>query len=383
MMKQWLFRSKSKPGKLNRIAVPLLLFLMISVGNSIEQIGAGNSNKPKALNMGRIVKLEEIMRIHDDGKDIIFKNPRYFSLMKDGSLIFYDYPHIFKYNKDGKFVFKILKKGNGPKESQNPSFYFVDDNKIYVHSWIPPKILIYDLNGKYLKEYRIPSSTFRFLRLIDNKIYGIRDEIRYSNFIHKEGIYETPYSVYKITNRFKKLKKVQNIPVKHYIKNARWWRRTLFSVLPFEHYLFLIHTSEYKISRLNLRTGQIDKVFKRPYTRIKSEVKEGEEQDVYNPVPRNFRPPPFKYVFDVWWIQIYKNSLWVFTSTLKDQKRLIDVFDLEGNYVDCFYLKYPDNNCYHKPSHIRLSDDGFFYVPEENMDTGLVSIAKYRIKEES
>jgi len=349
-------------------------YMFGKIPNRISDI----SNEKK---IKRTVVLKEVMQIQDDGEKVIFKNPHILTLLEDGSLIFYDYPHIFKYNKDGKFVFKILKKGNGPKECQNPSFYFVDGNQLFVHSWIPPKILVYDLNGKYLKEYRVPSSTFSFLKLIDNKIYGIRNEIRYSNFLHKEGIYETPYSVYEITNKFKKFKKIQDIPVKHYIKKARWQRRTLFSVLSFEHYLFFIHTSEYKISRLNLRTGKIDKVFKRPYTRIKSEVKEGEEQDIYNPVPRDYRPPPLKYVFDVWWIQIYKNSLWVFTSTQNGQKRLIDVFDLNGNYVDCFYLKYPDNNCYHKPHNIRLSDDGYFYVPEENKETGLFSINKYAIKD--
>ena len=355
-------------------------FIVFLIFSLICLTFAKNQTKPLSKNPDRTVVLKEVMRIEDNGENVIFRNPKFLNLLEDGSLIFYDFPHILKYDEEGEFVFKILKKGSGPKECQDPSFYFVDDNQIYIHSWIPPKILIYDLDGKYKEEYKTPSSLFRFLGLIDNKIYGIRDEIRYSDFIHKEGIYDTPYSVYEITNNFKKLKKIQDIPVKHYIKKARWRQRTLFSVLTFEHYLFIIHTSEYQISRLNLRTGQIDKVFKRPYTRIKSEVKEEEDQDIYNPVPRDFRLPPLKYVFDVWWIQVYKNSLWVFTSTKKGKKSLIDVFNMEGNYIDRFYLEYPDNGLFHNPSNTLISDAGYLYVPEENKETGLFCITKYKIE---
>lgn len=78
---------------------------------------------------------------------------------------------------------------------------------------------------------------------------------------------------------------------------------------------------------------------------------------------------------------MYRNSLWVFTSTYKGQKELIDVFDLDGNYIDCFYLEYSDNNYYHRPFNTILSDDGFLYVPEENIETGLFSINKYAIKD--
>ena len=59
----------------------------------------------------------------------------------------------------------------------------------------------------------------------------------------------------------------------------------------------------------------------------------------------------------------------------------IDVFDMEGNYMDYFYLKFPENNEYHGSFYTLISDDGFLFTPEDNKDTGLVSIAKYRIKE--
>lgn len=40
---------------------------------------------------------------------------------------------------------------------------------------------------------------------------------------------------------------------------------------------------------------------------------------------------------------VYKDRLWVFTSTRdKNNNRLVDVFDMEGAYVDNFYLAYPE-----------------------------------------
>lgn len=42
---------------------------------------------------------------------------------------------------------------------------------------------------------------------------------------------------------------------------------------------------------------------------------------------------------------------------------LIDVFDMEGNYIDYFYLKYPENNEYHGPFNNLITDDGYLFAP--------------------
>jgi hypothetical protein len=72
----------------------------------------------------------------------------------------------------------------------------------------------------------------------------------------------------------------------------------------------------------------------------------------------------------------------VITSTSKDNdtKRLVDVFDMEGRYIDSFYLQFPLNNEAHWIEISILSDDGFIFIPEQSED-GFVSIGKYRIKD--
>lgn len=356
----------------------LLVCTLLSFSQEIIE----NSKKLLNKNAGRIVSLEEVMRIHDNGRSIIFKNPRYLSHFADGSLIFFDYPHLYRFDKNGKLIFKILKQGEGPGECQQPDYYYFDGDRIYVHSWIPSKILEYEINGKYIKENKVPTNTFVYIGYVDSRIFGIRDEIRYSEFIRKEGFFNTPYTLYEISPNFRKHEKILEIPIKHYIRKARWWRRAMFVVVPFEHYLFIVHTEKYQIAKLNLRSGQIEKIFKRPYDRLKSQEEES-EQDFYNPVPKRYLPPPSEHVFDIWWIQIANNSLWVFTSTTKDENKLVDVFDMEGNYKDCFYLQFPSNNVYHKLFKTIISDDGYLFIPEENKDTGLVSIGKYKIRDDS
>ncbi|MBN1274253.1 MAG: 6-bladed beta-propeller [Candidatus Aminicenantes bacterium] len=320
------------------------------------------------------------MRIQDDGDQIIFRNPRYFSQLDDESFIFFDYPSLYKYNVKGKLQFKIPEMGEGPAECISPNYYYFDGEIIYVTSCIPPKIMKYDIHGKFIKEQKVPKSTFVYLGYIENRIIGIRDEIHYSEFIHKQGFFETPYTLYEISPDFRKKRKILDIPVEHYIKERHWWRRTGFAFVPYKHYLFSLHTAEYQIDKINLRSGRIENSFKRPYNRIKSK-KHGSSPDIYNPTPKNLQPPAFDYEWDSNWVQVVNNTLWVFTSTKKDNMTLIDVFDMEGHYIDNFYLRFPENNEDHRLSHSLITNEGICYFLDENKETGLLSIGKYKIKD--
>lgn len=378
--------SKRKPGfsLWKSIAAAASLYLITSGADGSSQTMIENPDKPSSRNAGRTVVLDEVMRIRDDGKNAVFRNPRYLTLLADGSLIFFDYPFLYKYDKAGKFVFKALKQGKGPGECEHPDLYYINGGIIYVHSWIPPKILEYDLNGRYIGETKTPyNGPFAFLGLIDKRLIGVRDEIRFSEFIHREGFFETPYTLYEISPDYNSLKKIHALPMLHYIKKAHWWRRGAFTAVARQNFLFIVHTSDYRIVKFDLRSGLVERVFKRKYPRLKS-GDEGDEQDIYNPVPKQLLPPPLDYVFDILWLRVCRDALWVFTSTAKDggTKTLVDVFDLEGKYIDCFYLEFPANTEKHGIYNSLVSDDGSIFIPEENQDTGLLSIGEYRIREQ-
>jgi hypothetical protein len=383
-MKQSDLKSSCRIGFSKKIAAFIFLYLMILIGNGSSQIFINNPGEPKTNKAARTVLLEEVMRIRDDGKNSIFKNPHYLSLLEDGSLIFFDYPNIYKYSQNGKFIFKALKQGNGPGECHHPNSYFVKGDRIRVYSWVPPKVMDYDLNGQFLKEMKTDyHGPFSFLGLIDGKIFGIRDEIRFSEDIHKEGFIETPFRLYEISQDFKNLKKIYDIPMKHYIKKAHWWRRGIFDTAVYRHFLFFIHTAEYKIVKFDVRSGRVERIFKRQYARRKIQKNES-EQDIYERVPKQNLPPPLDYDFDIIAIQVFRDLLYVKTSTKKinGTKWLIDVFDMEGKYVDCFYMQFPLNNENHWIANsIIIPNDCVIFIPEQNKNDGLVSIGKYRIKD--
>lgn len=64
---------------------------------------------------------------------------------------------------------------------------------------------------------------------------------------------------------------------------------------------------------------------------------------------------------------------------MKDNMRLIDVYDMEGNYIDYFYLQFPENNHYQGISSTLITDEGFLFTQDSHIDTGIKSIGKYKI----
>jgi hypothetical protein len=195
----------------------------------------------------------------------------------------------------------------------------------------------------------------------------------------KEGLIETSYTLYEISEDFKQLKKLCDFPIRHYIKKGRWLRRDMLAAAVYDHYLFMVHTAEYQIVKFDLQRAQIERIFMRKYNRRKSSQ---EKEEIEDREAKGLTPPPLEYDFDIFWIHAFKNSLWAMTSTAKDNnsKPLIDVFDMEGNYIDSFYLQFPPNKETHWIVNSILSDDGFIFIPEQSED-GFVSIGKYRIKD--
>ena len=351
--------------------------------SSSGQIVVKNSEKPENKKAGRIVRLEEVMRIEDDGKNFILRNPQDFSFFPDGSFIFFDFPYIYKLDKEGKVVFKALKNGQGPGECEYPDSYFIDGNRLVVHAWVPPKVLEYDLNGKFIKEKKMkdPAPLF-FLGFVNGKIYGVVDMIRFSNYIYREGRFKTPYELREISPDFKKMRKICDIEMDHYIKPGHWLKLAMFEMIPYDHFLFYVHSARYEIVKFDLATERVERIFSRLYARVKISEEGEEEPDPYEHVSSQLQPPSEDYLFDLQRLQVFQDTLWVKTSTEKDdgQKWQIDVFDLDGKYIDCFWLEFPKKGLTHSPR-FAISNDGFIYVTEENQDTGLINLVKYKLAE--
>jgi hypothetical protein len=148
-----------------------------------------------------------------------------------------------------------------------------------------------------------------------------------------------------------------------------------------EKYLALAHTEGYLVKIYEPGTNTIVREFRRIYNRVKpapltEEQKKGGAMIGNKP----FRPPEMKYQNDVKNLLARDEEIWAVTST-KDKAKgvLIDVFDGEGVYRDCFYLNLPEaaiRNLY-TPGQSAL-DGEFLWVVEKSEDE-TYSIKKYRV----
>lgn len=365
----------------------LLLAAFIVMPAAVRaQTRIDNPRRAEAKDAGRVVRLEEILRIRDDGDRVIFKVPRKFALGPDGSLYFYDIAEgvrLYRFGPDGKLLFKTVKTGQGPGECLGGANFVIDGDRIRIQAWNPPKIMEFGLDGRYRSE--VPTESTKGLHslfLVDGRLYGLRDEIPYSDAIAKTGLVETPYRLYEFSSDLKTWKKLHDFPVRHSIRKdpagrSSWIRLDMIEAAAGGPYVYVVHAAEYRIDQFDLRTGRVERVFGRAYDRRRLEA-EGDEdlEPGAKPEPDDSGEPSF----DVLDIHAVGDRLWAFTSTMsgRGNDRVVDIFDAEGRFVDSVVLAFPDRTLRHSYTKGLVTADGFLFVAEQDRD-GLVSIGKYRV----
>ena len=216
-----------------------------------------------------------------------------------------------------------------------------------------------------------------FLGTTGGKIYGIRDEVFNSAAFSGSGIFTVPNSVYEISSDFKTWKKIYEFPVRMVVK-----RRNAFRLDPIDaaiqgSTLYILHSAEYQVTELDLRTGGARRVISRAYDRVKGSAGKPSDPD---PETRGIQFPDEPYVWDINRILAAAGKLWVFTSVMKpggnDQE--VDLFDDAGRFADSVVLRFPNEGRNHGARWTLMTDDGFFIIPEQEED-GLISIGKYKI----
>lgn len=335
-----------------------------------------NSDKPLSKNAGRILALQETLRIRDDGKEIVFEGPHDLQIGDDGCVYFYDRFNLYKFDNDGNFVFKIIKQGQGPGEASMRTYALLEKDEIVVLSPAPPKIMRFDLNGNLKYEKKVEYYPIEgFLGTIKGKVMGFFSQPKLPLDKRKpEGYMDFPIALAQFSPDFQKIEEKFSFPLKHYVIGSAWWPRSAFIyALKDEKILFVSHTAEYQIIKFNLEQNKIEKIFKRKYRRVKYPP-----QRELKPRPGLISPPAEEYYYDISKLLVHKDMLWVLTST-KDKmgNRLVDVYDMEGRYIDNFYLQFsekitPRNFAY---GTIAIKGD-FLYTIDEDLN-GNMSIGKY------
>ena len=335
-----------------------------------------NPARPPAPDAGRTVELKEAWRISDDGRDLVFVNPRHLTISANGSLFVLNAPSVLKFSPEGQLVFKIVQKGQGPRESLVATSLWISDDRLGVLSFNPPKVLEYGLDGDFKREERLNEpQSFYFLAKIQGRLFGIRDEVRHSKAIFENGFVEAPFRLYEISDGFRTLKPVHDFPVPHFVKDRHWWRRGMFLARTDGRSLYVVRSAEYRIERFDLASRTVDRVFSRPYERRRIDRREDREPER---TERGLRPPPETHYFDIMGLAVAGGRVWVFTSIEREEgrQRQVDIFDRDGRYLDSFFLRFPPGTARHFVTDAVLGQDGSLFLVEED-DEGLLSIVKY------
>jgi hypothetical protein len=192
------------------------------------------------------------------------------------------------------------------------------------------------------------------------------------------GEIDVPIILEEFSPDLKETKKVVEFSRRFYFVNQGiwyWWANFGYAMREPDQ-IFVHHTSEYRIVQFNITKKVIERIFSRKYKRVFV------PKDPSVKKPQGYTIPSRKYYDDIQTLLVQGDRLWAVTST-KDagKNRLVDVFDKDGRYIDCFYLKFPGGFAerYINPGFIVVRGD-FLYMIDEDAE-GFKSIGKYKIED--
>ncbi len=341
-----------------------LATLMIPAQDIIE-----NPAKSAAANAGRILALQEIWRVSDEGGAFFFKYPNRLRIAPDGTIFLQDDEELLKFSAEGKFLGNLFKKGQGPGEMSPRFSYMIDGRELVIYDSGLRRLWKADAEGRLLSEMPI-EKTFRgfMIGMFGDNLVFWRDEDAPVG-VKIPGFADVPVMVGLLSKDGKSEVDIQPFYFKRYIVGPRGglnWGNALKTTSEDGRFVFGFHGRDYLIEVMDLKEKKIVRRFRRAYSRVpETETKEQREWRESEKLPKA------DYKADI--INLIPDGLriWAETSTEDPEKgRLWDVFDDRGAFVDCFYLG---------PGRTLLRTAGdMIFVLESNKDETL-SLVKYRI----
>jgi len=373
-----------KPGLPFFIAVSLLSFSAVFFAQVVE-----NPAKPKAANAGRVVVPEEVLAISDEGtSDYYFKRPRGLTTAPDGSLFFQDEKQVLQFDKDGKFQRNLFKKGQGPGEMEYVGACLATDRNLIVQTSTPNKFLFFDYSGKYKREISARTETRSMMTalLFQGEVFYIH-AWEFPRVKGDPDYVDVPHAILALNEATGEFRTLASFPTKSFVVSSPSGGGGLFHIssliaVPFRQKLLaLSHTSEYLLKIYDPAADKVVREFRRAYERVKSEpLTEEQKKGGIIIDGKHYGPPEQKFQNDVRNLLTSGDEIWAATST-KDKVKgiLIDVFDGEGIYRDCFWLKLPEAALANVLSPGQCALDGDFLWVVERSEDETVTIKKYRV----
>lgn len=348
-----------------------------------------NPAAPRNPNAGRVRSLTPIVTITDEGGSYYFKRPSLVQLGPDGSIYVADQEQLLRFDAQGRFVRNYFRKGQGPGELQNVSGFAVVDGTLVVHNMFPSKIVRFDLDGKLLSDVPaiVTGGSLRMRGADGGNCFLIKMGMPDLGQIKgAEGILDQPNPVITIGVDGSPAKTLGSFPTRTFVRKAAGGGGVMiplgkiYTALSGK-YLAVSHTDEYAVKILDLQSGVLVRTITREYVRVTASP-EDQLGSTGGAMIRGetFKVPVPKFAPDIVNLFAHGNEIWAVTSTKAAGKGvLIDVFNWEGAYLDCFYLPLPappDNNVEQPAPQVIQGD--FLAAIERNADETYV-VRKYRI----
>jgi len=371
-------------------SAPLILIgLFVAASTGFGQI-VENPAKPKAANAGRVVVPEEVLAISDEGtSDFYFKWPRDLAIGPDGSLLLTDVDQVLHFDAAGRFQRNLFRKGQGPGEMPNPGEAVTAGENIVVYSRSPSKLVYFDRSGQYEKEIAVRTEGRAWLSLIGH-LSG-RFCFESGEFPRTAGdpdFVDDPRMIVAFSPSDGTIRPLATFVTRAWVVTSSGgggggaFPITRLIPVPYgQNAMVLTHTEGYLIKIFDPAAAKVVREFRRAYERVKgAPLTEAEKKGGIIIDDKHYTRPERKFENDVKNILIRNGEIWAVTST-KDKAKgvLIDVFDGEGVYQDCFWLKLPEpaRRSLLEPGQCAFDGESLWVVERAGDET--YSVKKYRV----
>jgi hypothetical protein len=359
----------------------ILLILMASF--SAAQAVIENPAKPISENAGRIVTLKEDLRIEDTGEGFFFKSIFRIRISSQGDILIMDRKQALHFDAQGRFLRNLFKEGQGPGELNSVEDIHVTGDRIYLVG-NPPKILVFDYKGNLVKEigfsiHFLGYPSDRLVKTESDRVYLISGGRPGPDA--GAGFIEIPQNLFEITLDGKS-NKIASFPIPGFFQGSEsgitgqaTWNILNYTVLP-SGQLAVNSSPEYGIDIFDFNKGIVIRRFSRPYSRIK---RSGPRRGVSVSGSPSLPPAP-KFIPDIQALHCFEGNIWVQTSTVVEGKGILfDVFDIDGKYLDNFYMPTSAKTWEKKPANMDFTfAAGCAYFKEKSKDD-LIVVKKCRL----
>jgi len=360
------------------ILAALSIFTLATIAASQDVIR--NSAKPSNPKAGRVLSLKEEMRIEDTGRGFFFKNPSAIRVSAQGDILVKDgQDQVLQFDSQGRFLRNLFKNGQGPGELSSVYSIGVSTDRAYLLGY-PLKILAFDAQGTLVLETDL-RETAKYgptsMILADREHYLLRS-LGPPERPAGSGLADFPNYLFKVSPGGA-VTKAGVFPIQGYYEvlangGTSWSFFNSVQIAPISDNFLAVNSSpEYLVGVFDIDKETILRRFARPYRRVKRSSEGGVSGG-------GNAPPPPEFDQDIRALHAVDGKIWVQTSTVDEQKGILfDVYDVEGRYLDYFYIPTVGKSSKNKPINMTLTITGGCAYFRDKTEDDLIIIKKCRL----